>query len=301
MRSIVRVLLAASAAVVAFTSVTSAADLAVKGPVAAPYLWNGLYFGGNIGYGITDDSTTMTTTAGPAIPAIIAPQGTPLYGSPQTFNLASKGWNGGVQVGYNLQLAPNWVVGAETDFQGTDQRYRQTCIVPCGTLVPLNANPLALIIPVNFSDDSVEHRLRWFGTLRGRFGYTTGTALWYVTGGLAYAEIETNASVAGTTTFIGIAPINTFVGALSSSSVRTGTTVGAGVEASLGGGLSVKAEYLYMDFYRATDSFSTVINAGAGAGQVAATRTITSDINEHVFRIGVNYKFGNSYLALVGQ
>ena len=294
MRHVARVLLAASAAAVAFTSVASAADLGVRPryqPVAA-LTWNGFYVGGNIGYGISDDPTTLATTAGPAIGAI-APLGSPLYGSPQTFNIASRGWNGGVQVGYNWQSSPNWVFGLETDFQGADQRNRQNCIVPCGTLVPVNANPLALIFPVNFSDDSVEHRLDWFGTVRGRFGYATGTALLYVTGGLAYAEIERNASVAGTTTIIGIFPLNTFAGAYSNNSVRTGGTVGAGLEAQLGGGFSVKAEYLYLDFGRVTDTFTTVTTSGVPAGTLAS-RSITSDIREHVFRIGVNYAFGSA-------
>jgi outer membrane immunogenic protein len=293
MRRVVRVLLAASAAAVAFTSIASAADLAARArpvAVAQPYLWNGFYIGGNIGYGISDDPTTMATAAGPAL--IIAPPGSPLYGSPQTFNVASRGWNGGGQLGYNLQFSPNWVVGVETDIQGADQRNRQNCIVPCGTLVPINANPLALIFPVNFSDDSVEHRLRWFGTVRGRFGYATGTALLYVTGGLAYAEIERNASVAGTTTIVGIGTLNTFAGALSSSSIRTGGAIGAGLEAKLGDGFSVKAEYLYLDFGQDTQTFSTVFTTGAAAGAVAATRTINSDIREHVFRVGVNYQFG---------
>jgi outer membrane immunogenic protein len=296
MRRAVKVLLAASSAAVAFTSIASAADLQPRVRTVAPALgWNGYYFGGNIGYGITDDPTTLATAAGPAIPPFIAPVGSPLYGSPQTFNLASRGWNGGVQAGYNLQFSPNWVVGIETDIQGADQRYRQNCIVPCGTLSPVNANPVALIFPVNFSDDSVEHRLRWFGTVRGRFGYAFGSALLYVTGGLAYAEIERSASVAGQTLFLGIPflPVNTFAGAFSTNSIRTGGTVGAGLEAQLGGGFSVKAEYLYLDFGRITDTFSTVTVAGVPPG-VLATRTITSDIRDHVFRIGVNYQLGSA-------
>jgi outer membrane immunogenic protein len=302
MRRVVRVLLAASAAAVAFTSIASAADLAARArpvAVAQPYLWNGFYIGGNIGYGISDDPSTITTTAGPSLLPIAA-LGSPLYGSPQNFNLASRGWNGGVQAGYNLQFSPNWVVGFETDFQGADQRDRQNCIVPCGTLVPINATPGALIFPVNFSDDSVEHRLRWFGTVRGRFGYATGTALLYVTGGLAYANIERNASVAGTTLVGGTTIFNTFAGAYSSNSIRTGGTIGAGLEAQLGGGFSVKAEYLYLDFGNISDTFNTTFTTSViGQTGVAATRTFSSDIREHVFRIGVNYQFGNYYAPVV--
>ncbi len=256
---------------------------------AQPFIWNGFYIGGNLGYGISEDPTTMTTTAGPG--AIVVPAGTGIYGSPQTFNLGSRGWNGGGQIGYNLQFTPNWVVGFETDIQGADQRYRQNCIVPCGTNVALAPGIIPAIFPVHFSDNSVEHRLRWFGTVRGRLGYAVGSALWYVTGGLAYAEIERSGSVAGTTSILGLVTINSFSGAFNTSNIRTGGTVGAGIEAQLGGGFSVKSEYLYMDFGRTTDTFNTVINAGVGAGLVGATRTIDTETREHVFRIGVNYAF----------
>ena len=175
---------------------------------------------------------------------------------------------------------------------------------PCGTPIAIiSGSALAAAFPVIFSNYSVENDLRWFGTLRGRVGWVSGPVLVYFTGGLAYADIERSASVAGRTTIGGVGTFNTFAGQFSASTIRTGWTLGTGVEGKLGGGWSVKAEYLYMDFGSLTDTFSTVFitsnAAGAQVGQVAATRTISTDPREQVFRIGLNYQFGNFYAPVV--
>jgi outer membrane immunogenic protein len=300
MRKLACVLVTASAAAVGFVSAAAAADMGVpvRRLAAVPYTWTGFYVGGNLGYGVDDDPTTLTTAAGPRV--FIAPAGAPIYGAAPNFNLASRGWNGGLQAGYNWQFLPNWIVGFETDFQGSSLDHRSTCILPCGTQIALVPGILGALFPVTFSDDSLEHNLRWFGTVRGRFGYAVGPAMVYITGGLAYADIERNGNVAGSTTLLGIIPINSFGGGFNTSSVKTGGTIGAGVEAKLGGGFSVKAEYLFVDFGTINDTFSTVFTTSlipGQAGTVAATRTFSTTVRENIFRIGVNYQFG-SYPAV---
>lgn len=78
-----------------------AADL--KGPVykAAPaaFNWNGLYFGGHVGYG---DGEAIVNPAAPLIVAGI------------------DGVFGGVQIGFNRHLSRNWVVGLEADISFSD-------------------------------------------------------------------------------------------------------------------------------------------------------------------------------------
>ncbi|HEY8137895.1 MAG TPA: outer membrane beta-barrel protein, partial [Methylocystis sp.] len=69
---------------------------------------------------------------------------------------------GGLQVGYNYSLTPLFLVGLETDFQGT-------------TMPAFTGNG----------------GLDWFGTLRGRVGVTImPTLLIYGTGGFAYGEFR---------------------------------------------------------------------------------------------------------------
>ena len=86
------------------------------------------------------------------------------------------GLMGGLQGGYNWQFG-NYVVGAETDLQGSDADDR--------------------FAAWKFSN-------RWFGTLRGRVGYALDNVMIYATFGLAYGggRVET-AGLRETNTQIG--------------------------------------------------------------------------------------------------
>ena len=72
----------------------------------------------------------------------------------------------------------------------------------------------------------------------------------------------------------------------SSSDVRFGWTVGAGVEGKITSNWSAKLEYLYMDF----DGFR------AGSFSLAPASAITGNVDtsfhDHVLRVGLNYSFG---------
>src|SRR5690606_36119322 len=87
-------------------------------------------------------------------------------------------------------------------------------------------------------------KLDWFGTLRGRLGYTlTPSMLLYGTGGLAYARVSTDLIAMGNN-WPGLkhgTPYET-------SETHVGWTIGAGAEYAFHRNWSVRAEYLYADF-----------------------------------------------------
>jgi outer membrane immunogenic protein len=185
----------ATVAVVGFASVASAADLPVKAPVykapvAAPaYSWTGFYIGVNAGGGIgRNPSTASDVTTGSVI---------------GTFTMSPAGFIGGGQIGYNWQFAPNWLLGVEGDMQGATGN-DSICSGTCNTL------------GFYFTD---EQKLKWFATARGRFGYTNGDWLWYVTGGGAWGEIHNDFRVFNPTDFNASANFN-----------LSGWVVGGGVE-----------------------------------------------------------------------
>lgn len=214
--------------------------------------WAGFYLGGNFGSGTGRDRSTLN------LPAI---------GVFQTFNLAPDGSNGGVQAGYNWQAA-NWVFGLEADIQGSTQQDNKTCVLSCiqgGVTAAYDAT------------------LPWFGTVRGRLGYSVGSTLFYATGGLAYGSIKTKVAT------------NSFVGPVTQSFSHTnaGWTAGAGIETPftllglLGPNWTTKTEYLYVDLGSTSDSFVF------GAVPATTTRSVT----EHVFRTGINYHFNSPVVA----
>jgi outer membrane immunogenic protein len=146
-----RKILLASAALVAFAGAASAADMPARmATKAVPYLavynWTGFYAGVNLGYGwgrASDDTGAVSSMNG-----VI----------------------GGGQIGYNWQMN-NLVVGLETDFQGSGQKQ--------------SASGFIGLVPVTVSD-----RIRYFGTVRARLGYAFDRTLLYVTGGYAYTNVS---------------------------------------------------------------------------------------------------------------
>lgn len=102
-----------------------------------------------------------------------------------------------------------------------------------------------------------------FGTVRARAGLAVDRFLPYVTGGLAVANGNMSSS----------APAH------SENKVHVGWTIGAGVEFAATDNITLKTEYLYADFGKAT-------YAGPGGG-------LNAEVNAraHIVRAGVNFKF----------
>jgi opacity protein-like surface antigen len=209
----------AAVAVIGFASIASAADMAVKSPVysaQAAYNWTGFYVGVNAGVSAGVAPLTQTTAI-PPFPASINNQSTH----------DAFGAIGGLQAGYNWQVG-RLVWGVEGDFQFSGQKSDPTCLTFC------DFNFLA---PTQVQFDSVAQSIPWFATLRGRFGYTAGPALFYITAGAAYADIKTTYNTTEVATFNGTV-----------SDRRVGLAVGTGVESALSGNWTAKVEYLYLNF-----------------------------------------------------
>jgi outer membrane immunogenic protein len=265
-------------------------------PVIPVWTWTGFYVGGNVGYSFgrasTDFNESGTVTS---VLSNTTPGGGPLPGNGTTAtttaaalgNAAANmdGWLGGLQAGYNWQIQ-QWVLGLEADIQATGQKddplFCATAGCPAGSLFGTSAT-----------------RLPWFGTVRGRAGYSWNIApnqpvMLYITGGLAYGEIDETYSegvVGGPTS------MTTF------HSTRAGWTAGAGGEGRIGQtNWTAKVEYLYMDLGSDTGALggsSTVrtvlVNNSDRITAITATSTFAGTASTHVtdqiVRVGLNYKF----------
>jgi outer membrane immunogenic protein len=167
--------------------------------------------------------------------------------------LSPSGGFGGGQIGYNWQgvfgMGRNWVAGIEADIQGSG---------------------------IDDSDSALglKSSLNFFGTVRGRLGYSFGPTLVYGTGGFAFGEVE-----------------NSFIGRrgaiVSNTETQTGFAVGGGVEHKFNPLWSIKAEYQFISL-DASDPF--------GAGPLGLTGRDRSEVN--TFRVGVNYHFGPGWTPL---
>jgi outer membrane immunogenic protein len=270
METILKKILMTATALVATVSAAVAADLPRKTApapafvTAAPvFSWTGFYVGLNAGAQFGDSRTNTIGT--PAFLALV-PAGT----APGRLSKNSAGFIGGAQIGYNWQLG-NYVAGLEADIQYVDGNKTSSF-----TGLPVLGTRLTT---------SAKSELEYFGTLRGRLGYTPfDRLLVYATGGLAYGSVKSNASVVGVD-----APALAWSG--SKTDQKFGWTVGAGAEYALTSNWTIKGEYLYYDLGRSTVSAfgNGAVRANAalnGIDYVGRTQNRGS-----IVRAGLNYKF----------
>lgn len=153
-------------------------------------------------------------------------------------NFDTSGGLFGGTIGYNWQFGQT-VVGLEGDLQWSD----------------IKGSGASVLGPVTTTNN-------WFGTVRGRLGYAWDQFMPYVTGGLAYGNIEATPSF----------------GFITTDKTNAGWTLGAGVEFAFAPQWSAKVEYLYVDLgdvsYSPLPAFPTTV-----------------DFTANIVRGGINYRF----------
>jgi outer membrane immunogenic protein len=152
------------------------------------FAWDGFYAGVNAGYGFG-----RATTNAP--------------GTPQ---MDMRGWEGGVQAGYNFNIG-GFVIGAEADAQLSNISYS--------------------MMQNNQVTDALN--LNYFGTVRARAGFAVDRFMPYVTGGFAYGQGSGSFSLNG--------------GTFSETKNHLGWTAGLGVEVQATDNITGKLEYIYTD------------------------------------------------------
>jgi len=222
-----------------------AADLGTRVPMKSPPLvaptmfsWTGCYVGAHVGGGWGEKRVSA-----PALAPGISATGD------------SSGFLGGGQVGCNLQIGGNWVIGVEADASAANIEgdITQTVLGITGT---------------------AQAQTDWLASATGRIGWSWDRWLIYVKGGAAWAGDKYSA-------FIPV--FNEF---LEASETRTGWIVGAGLEWAFWNNWSAKAEYNYYDF--GTD---TVTLSGTFAGAPIIVPGIDVRQRISVGKLGVSYRF----------
>jgi outer membrane immunogenic protein len=181
-------------------SVAHAADEVVA--TSPEFTWTGFYMGANVGYGWGKADYASGGLLGPTLvdPFVIFID---------YFQDDGRGFIGGLQAGYNWQ-AGSLVYGFEVDAAYANVEGSRR-------------------LATNVGDIDPEEELNFFGTARGRVGYSVGRFLPYVTGGVAVANYELSESYSG------------------SSNTHVGWTIGVGGELAVTEKVSLKLEYLYAD------------------------------------------------------
>lgn len=187
----------------------------------------------------------------------------------------SSAFTGGIQFGASQRLN-QIVVGAEIDFAAFNMDGRRGAADIRYPTFP----GLAYTADASYSTD-------WLFTARGRLGWLASpNLLLYFTGGLAVSDVKTSND------FFDEIPVLNLRGAVAGSSktrTKAGYTLGGGIEASLGGPWSIKAEYLYVDLGKSSTASVVVPQVGPERSPL-----ITSvDVTANIARVGINYRIGD--------
>ena len=245
---------------------TFAADLArplPAGPVGAPYNWTGIYIGGNVG--AKWGEYTPNVAFGPSTDGGATTAGFNfLFGTNSSTSNAS--FLGGGQIGFNYQVDA-WVLGIEGDFDAT--HVRQTFIVPPTVFFPFTAG------------DALSFNNNWQASVRGRYGYAWDRWMFYVTGGVAFANVQ------ATTNLLPVGTAAAFAGTATTTGV--GYTVGAGFEWGIWDNLSLGLEYRFTAF--GTRDLKYAFGNAFVAPGVTSPLTAAADLDTHEVTARLNYRF----------
>lgn len=219
----------------------------VASPVRAQppaYQWTGCYLGGSVGgtWGKGDIDNT--------------------FAAPTSVGTNPKGFMGGGQFGCDQQLASNWLIGLQGEFNGSGARDDHT-IFP----------------PFPFESETQITKIDWFASAAARLGFASGPWLLYGKGGAAWVEDHLQNSGALSSSFYDF----------SARVTHAGWTVGAGVEYAFLPHWSAVFEYAYYDFGTKTVTLSGPTGSGGPISQ--DSRNMSFKQNFSVVKVGLNYRF----------
>ncbi len=166
----------------------------------------------------------------------------------------------GGQLGCDMEFGGNWVLGIAGSLDGSDIT---------GT------NQDQFNAPWTLRDN-----MDWYGSVTGRVGVAVNNVLVYGKGGVAFAhnnfEIENSGVTLGTP-----------------SDIRTGWTLGGGLEWAFGPNWSAFVEADYYGFDARTETFNN--SAAVTGGFVLPPFTINVKPSFETVSFGVNYRFGGLF------
>lgn len=232
------------------------ASIALISGLSAPALamdWTGFYVGvhGGSGWGTTQD-----------------------VANPNAAAQDLSGFVGGVQAGYNHQVAGGLVVGVEVD----------ASLANIGEeWFGYETNQYSTY----YGSDAITS----FGTIRGRLGFALDSFMPFVTGGLLWANTKHTLGCDGAlvnyvTLGCGVASVGVGPGSpfeSEASSMSLGWTVGMGAEFAVTETISLKAEYLYGDLGETSVTLADPFYPSAADRNFATTFSVA--------RVGLNAKF----------
>jgi outer membrane immunogenic protein len=237
-------------ALIAAATPTFAADLAPApmepiAPVVLPMDWTGFYVGAQIGYSWASSDSTINNP----------------FGDDIDVDPDADGVLGGLYVGYNAQFN-QIVIGLEGDIELSG-------VSGDATIGGLGVGTGLLAGSTLFASADET----WRGSVRARLGYAIDTFMPYITGGVAWSDVDVDSTLR---TPGGVNFNSSF------SQTYVGWTIGAGLEWAFTPNLIGRVEYRYTDFGSGDDD---------QFNDFAPNIRNSVDFKDNAVRVGIAYKF----------
>jgi outer membrane immunogenic protein len=243
--------------------------------------WTGSQLGGSNGA-----SSVNNTFVEPG--AYICPEGTEFgfdcFETPLVFNGNKVVYTAGAFAGYRAQFG--WVVvGVEGDI--TFKSANSSSALAVETCFESSSY-------CTFETKSGNIKQTWDASIRGRFGVlVTPWTLLYVTGGVAFAEIQGSFFYNGVafdpSCFPSCDPVGTATAAGTWRDVRTGGTVGAGIESEIWSRVKARLEYRYADFGTYTKNLPVTTVCDPECDTPSSNVSIDLKSNFHRVMVGLGF------------
>src|SRR5271170_2278952 len=240
--------------------------------VAAPGGWTGAYIGINGGW-VMDAADNLLNTGSDTDGGGLG-NGLNVAAIPNRVNLGYNGWLLGGTAGYNWQVAPAWVLGAEFDADGGDANNNST-IGP-------------ITVPGHVPQTTTYTRgVGFLATARARAGWLpVPNVMIFGTAGLAFGQTKLGTSYICPT----CAPNPTTEPNSSATHhvFGAGGVYGGGVEWMITPAWSVRAEFLQANLGSTANQIT--YNYGVNNTTLSSMRT-TANFIDNIVRLGVDFHF----------
>jgi len=262
---------------IALSTAAQAADVtpSFKAPAAPTFSWTGCYFGGNAGgaFGRATYEDIQPNTSGFGLPQPLGafdPNAVPAIVTGMTNTVSGAGFTGGGQFGCAYQAWSNFVFAWESDlaYTGLHGSFSESSVTATGA---------------GFTSTQTFGN-RALNTNRIRLGFVSGSWMFYITGGFAFADVNLTdqfifTSRGGIAQGIPLTGVDTAAWAM-------GWTAGAGAEWMFDRNWSFKVEYLYAD----VGTISYIAQGNVPAASLAFI-DVSHRLSENLARVGINYHF----------
>ena len=181
------------------------------------------------------------------------------------------------QTGAASASASSWVVRGETGYNWQQGAWVYGLAADIAAM-HLNSGANTTLLGVVAVPASVNADIDWYGTVRGRLGWSSGPLLLYGTGGLAYGRLALNSSL-----MTAFTPLSLNA---QTSSVRAGWVLGAGVEYLWSPNVVLSLDYQYVDL-----GTISVASSSPGPGPSFSTLSASAHGQFQAVTVGLSWLF----------